>query len=184
MAEAPQQPISIKLLATALIIFLTAVFGGVGIAYYLGAFTKPVIHATTSPPLHIAYLDHIGPYDEIEDSIEKVAEELHKAGTLASVPFGLLLDEVGSVPREKMRSKAGYIIDPGAFVPGSLREEVLPSRDVVLATFEGSALIGSYKSYEGMKDWATFHGYVLQMPALEIYRESGTVEYQLGISKQ
>ena len=100
------------------------------------------------------------------------------------MPFGLLMDETGSVPREQMRSKAGYIISPGAFVPGSLKEEMMPSRDVLLATFDGGAMIGSYKSYEGMKDWAKFHGYALQMPALEIYRDNGTIEYQLGIKKQ
>jgi len=184
VSETPKSPISTKALGTVLALFMIALIGGALITYFLGAFTTPVIRAASSPALHIAYLEHVGPYDEIEPSIEKVAEELKKANTRADTPFSLLLDDIGKTPRSQLRAKAGYIIDPGAFVPGSLQEETLVSRDVVLATFDGSPVVGSYKSYEAMKDWAAFHGYALRLPALEIYHRNGTREYQLGIVKE
>ena len=184
LSEPPKNPISTKVLATVLALFVIALIGGALITYYLGAFTTPVIRAATSPALHIAYLEHTGPYDEIDPFIEKVAEELKKANTRAGTPFALLLDDIGKTPRSQLRAKVGYIINAGDFVPGGLHEETLPPRDVVLATFEGSPLVGSYKSYEAMKDWAVFHGYGLRLPALEIFHSNGVLEYQLGIAKE
>jgi len=184
LSETPNSPISTKALGTVLALFIIALLGGASITYYLGAFTTPVIRAATSPELHVAYLEHVGPYNEIEPSIEKVAEKLTKANSKAEIPFALFLDDAGKTPRAELRAKAGYIIAPGAFVPGGLHEETLKPRDVVLATFEGSPVIGSYKSYEAMKEWATFHGYQLRLPALEIYHKNGVVEYHLGIAKE
>lgn len=184
MPEIKQPPIPRTLLITALIVFILALFGGAGIAYYLGAFTKPVVQRYQAPAYRIAFLPHTGPYNDIESTIEEAARVLEKEGIPTDAPCAVFLDEVSKVPREQLRSKVGYLVSPNAIIPGPLLVENLPARMVVRATFDGSTAIGSYKSYAAMREWASFHGYTLSLPALEIYHpDEGWVEYQLAISK-
>jgi effector-binding domain-containing protein len=182
MTENDQPPIPRKLLVIVFLILILALFGGVGIATYIGAFTEVNIGKAVAPSYRIAYLNHTGPYNTIEPVIEKVAEHLRKANIESELAFALFYDE-SSTPDNKKRSKVGYIIGQNDYVPGPLEEEVIPEREVIRATFEGSPLLGSYKAYKEMRSWAIYNGYTLSLPALEIYHPEGWVEYQLPIHK-
>jgi effector-binding domain-containing protein len=61
--------------------------------------------------------------------------------------------------------------------------EEIPQREVAMASFDGGSLLGSYRAYEAMKEWATFNGYALSLPAFEIYHKDGRIEYQLPIQR-
>jgi len=181
----PEQPryISNKFLVIILTGLLTTIFGGAGVMYYLGMFSEVMVTQTSAPSYHIAYLFHTGAYSKIESSIKKTGDYLKKEGIKADTPFALLLDNTGTTPESKRRAKVGYLLGSGDVVPAPLDEEIFQKREVVVATFSGGTLLGSYKAYEAMKKWVKIHRYTLVLPALEIYHPSGVTEYQLGIRR-
>jgi len=184
MPQKQPQQISNKFLITILVGIMTTLFGGTGVMYYLGMFSNVQVVMETSPAYRLAYLLHVGSYHDIEKSIKKAEGELIKAGVDAIIPSALFLDDSGKVTENKRRSKVGFIVKHGDFIPASLQEENLPQRRVVKVTFSGGTLLGSYKAYEAMKGWAKANGYELLLPALEIYHPDGPNEYQLGIRKR
>jgi len=183
MPAEPRQHLSHKFLGLILAGLLATLFGGVGVMYYLGVFSKVTVTQTIAPSYRIAYLLHTGAYDDIEPTIKKVAALLKKAGIVADTPCALLLDDTGKTPANQRRAKVGYLLQHGDIVPAPLNEEIFPQRKVISARFSGGTLLGSYKAYEAMKKWAKQHHYTLALPALEIYHPNGFTEYQLGISK-
>jgi len=112
-----------------------------------------------------------------------VAGDLRQARIPATDAFAVFLDDPSVVVADKLRSKVGYLVAAGTNVPASLPAEDIVGRKVVRATFKGSALVGSYKAYQAMKEWAREHDYVIALPALEIHCGEGWVEYQLPASK-
>jgi len=181
MPPEQHQHISNKFLIAILAGLLTTIFGGVGVMYYLGMFSEVTIIQTSAPLYRIAYLFHTGAYNNIKPSIEKAEEYLKKAGVEVDTPCALFLDDTGKIPENQRRAKIGYLLRRGDIAPGPLDEEQFPGREVVIATFSGGTLLGSYKAYEAMKKWAKIHHYTLVLPALEIYHPNGVTEYQLGI---
>jgi len=175
--------ISNKFLVTILVGLLTTVFGGVGVMYYLGMFSEVTVIRTSAPMYRIAYLFHTGAYNNIKPFIVKAEEHLKKAGVETDTPCALFLDDTGKTPENRRRAKIGYLLKRGDIAPAPLDEEQFPGREVVIATFSGGTLLGSYKAYEAMKKWSKIHHYTLALPALEIYHPSGITEYQLGIRK-
>ena len=180
-----EQPayLSKKFLGAILAGLLTTLFGGLVVMYYLGMFSDVTISQTTAPAYRIAYLFHTGAYNHIQPSIEKAAEYLKQAGIKADTPCALLLDNTGNTPESQRRAKVGYLLGPRDFAPPPLEEEVFPAREVIMTTFSGGTLLGSYKAYDAMRKWARAHHYTLALPALEIYHPNGVTEYQLGIRK-
>jgi len=173
-----------KFLATVLFGILTTLFGTLAVLFYLGFFTRVQVAQVQAPPYRIAYLEHVGPYNQIEPTIKRVAQLLEKAGLETTTPFALLLDDNGQVKRENRRSRVGYIVPDQAVLPTGLLAGRIRSRQVLRVYFSGGTLMGSYKAYQAMKDWASARGYQLLLPALEMYPSGEPKEYQLGIRKK
>lgn len=180
--QAPGTKIPKKLLIAMIIGLATALGGAFIIMFYLGAYKDPEVARAVPQPYRIAYLAHKGPYDNIEPILDRVAEYLRKAHIEPEVPCALLLD-TSKVPEAERRSKIGYLVRRTDYIPAPLEVEDIPSREVITATFKGGTLLGSYKAYAAMRKWAREHGYILMLPALEIYHPNGVVEYQLPIRK-
>jgi len=161
---------------------LLTIFGGAGVMFYIGFFTDAKVQKNIAPPYKIAYLTQIGPYSDVKPTLERVAEKLKEANIEHETACVLLLDD-SNVPEEKRRAKIGYLVNQSTYVPGPLEIEELPQREILMATFNGGALMGSYKAYEAMKEWAKYNDYTLSMPALEIYHPDGVKEYQLYIRR-
>ncbi len=183
MPPEQSQRLSNKLIGIILVGLLTTVFGGTGVLYYLGMFSKVTVVQASVPSYRIAYLFHTGAYNTIEPSIRKAEEYLKKAGIKTKTPCALFLDDIGKTPESQRRAKVGYLLKYSDVVPATLSEETFPGREVITATFSGGRLLGSYKAYQAMKKWAKTHHYTLVLPALEIYHPDGATEYQLGIRK-
>ncbi len=183
MTEQKRQ-ISNKFLATVLVGIATALFGTLAVLFYLGLFTRVDVERVQAPSYRIAYLPHVGPYNQIEPTIKRVAQSLEKAGLVAKTAFALLLDDNGQVKPENRRSKTGYLLSDRAVVPTDLQEGLIQPREVLRVRFSGGTLMGSYKAYQAMKEWASVRGYQLLLPALEIYPPGDPKEYQLGIRKK
>ncbi len=172
-----------KFIVTVIMALSVTIMGSTIVMWYLGSFTEATVKKGVSEPYRVAYMLNIGPYNKIENTLERVAEHLRKANIEPKTPFLLILDN-NSVVESKRRSKVGYLISKRDYVPGPLETETLPVRDVLIATFEGGAMMGSYKGYEAMKNWAKKYGYTLSLPALEIYHPDGIMEYQLAVKKE
>jgi len=177
-------PIPRKLFGFALIALVLAMFGTVIVMNYIGIFTDVEVMRKLARAYRIAYLPYRGPYNKIEPVIRQVAERLKKAEIKHTTPCALLLDDVSAVPESRRRAKVGYLVARNAYIPGSLEVENIAEREVLAASFRGSALVGSYKAYKAMRKWAAAKGYSLLLPALEIYHEDGRNEYQLGIRRK
>ncbi len=179
MAHKPNK----KFIITVIVALSVTILGSTIVMWYLGSFTKPDVKKGVSKPYRVAYMINYGPYNEIQGTLDKVAEHLRKAKIEPKTPFLMILDS-SKVTESKRRSKVGYLIGKRDYIPGPLETEELPVRDVLIATFDGGAMMGSYKGYEAMKEWARRYNYKLSLPALEIYHSEGAMEYQLGISKE
>jgi len=160
-----------------------ATLGSGGILHYLGVFTQVTVQQFTTPGYQIAYLTHIGPYDKIQETIDQVAEMLDPTTRSAATPCALLLDDPSVVAKTELRSKVGYLIRQTDYIPDGLALEQLAPTEVVQVFFNGSPVVGSYKAYTAMKQWSAYRGYVLHLPALEIYHQDGVIEYQLPIRR-
>lgn len=159
-----------------------AVFGTAAVLWYLGTFQEPKITLGDAPSYHVAYMEHVGPYDKITETVIQVKTTLEKANINTDTGFSLLIDD-NDVFENERRSKVGFIIPADTIVPASLIVEDIPARPALIATYEGGAMMGSYKAYNNMKEWAKKFDYTLSMPAMEIYHPNEIMEYQLSISK-
>jgi len=180
----PQHLPSKKILLMAVIGIFMAVAGGGAVMFYLGAFKDPEVYRDVTHEYRIAYIEHKGSYAELDPLFAQVAAALEKAGISTQTPCALFLDSVSEVQEPDRRSKIGYLVKRTDYIPAPLEELVIPSREIVAATFNGGTLLGSYKAYAAMREWSKAYGYTLALPALEIYHSSGTVEYQMPIHKR
>ncbi len=171
-----------KFIVTVAIALSVTVMGSAAVLWYLGSYSEAEVKKGVSEPYQIAYILNVGPYDKINDIFEEVAEHLRKANIEPKTPCVLLMDG-NDVNESQRRSKVGYLVSRHDYVPAPLDSETLPARDVLIATFEGGAMMGSYKSYQAMRNWVKKYDYKLSLPAFEIYHPNGVMEYQLGVSK-
>lgn len=167
---------------TVIIALALTIMGSTVVMWYLGSFTKATVTKGMSEPYQVAYLLNVGPYNDVDEKFEEVAAILEKANIEAKTPFLMILDD-NNVHEGQRRSKVGYLVSKRDYISGPLIKETLPIREVLIATFDGGAMMGSYKGYEAMKDWAKNYGYTLSLPAIEFYHPEGKMEYQLGVTK-
>lgn len=170
-----------KLIVGGLGAMVLAVVGTSWLLYYLGMFSQPRVDLFQAPGYRIIYITHTGPYSDLQNAFDRAAALLREAGLPQTTPCAVFLDDPSVVPENELRSKVCYLAYTLDRVPAGLQAENIPPREVVRATFTGSPLVGSYKSYAAMKHWANEQGRRLALPAFEIYHEHGTVEYQLPL---
>ena len=172
-----------KLLMAALFASFLAIVGTAGILYYLGVFSNVSVTKTMSPTYHLAYLSHTGAYNKIQGVFNEAESALERSSIKPIARAALFLDDSSLIPEENQRSKIGFLINANDPVPAGLVEEKILSREVVIATFDGSPVIGSYKAYSALKQWCVANGFKPRLPALEIYYDDGVVEYQLPVTR-
>ena len=171
-----------KFFVTVIVALALTIMGSTVVMWYLGSFTKPTLTKGVSEPYRVAYILNVGPYNDVHDKFDEVAAILKKANIEAKTPFLMIIDD-SNVHEGQRRSWVGYLISKRDYVPGPLETGTLPVRDVLIATFDGGAMMGSYKGYEAMKDWSKTYGYTLSLPAVEFYHPEGKMEYHLGVKK-
>lgn len=177
MQNANTNSVHNNIIIFAMLALLLAIVGTAAVLYYLGMFNNPTVTKTTVPAYRLAYLHHVGPYDDIQPVFDTLEKALQNTDTIA--PCAMFLDDPSIVPESELRSKIGFLVPWNAYLPGNVEEENIPHREVIQARFKGSPIVGSFKAYKAMKQWSADHGYTLKLPALEIYHINGEVEYQL-----
>ena len=136
---------------------------------------KPLIKVKikTTTPMSIAYLEHKGPYSELEPVFNKVMSyAMQKNLELAGPPVGIYYDDPAQVPASELRCEIGVQVKGKPEVDPPFRVKEIPSQEI------GYALLkGPYEKialhYPEIISSLMAQGYKIVGPIIEIYRVSG-----------
>lgn len=82
------------------------------------------------PELRLACVRHVGPYPEIGSSFGELSRLLAQSGlSMAKEPRSVAVyyDDPGTVPAERLRSDAAYVLRDNEACPSGLNEGTLPA---------------------------------------------------------
>ena len=168
-----------------LIISTVVIFISAGL-YYSGAFKPVPVKIEDRGPFAILYLEHIGAYDKIVNTIEDVEHLAKKNHAPCPLTFGEYLDNPQDVEQARLRSRGGcltylparaqanpyYSIShmiPQEPLPYPVKSEIISQKNYVIATFDGSPRIGPLKVYPKANDFAKDHNLNFRGAVIEIY---------------
>lgn len=83
-----------------------------------------------APPMHLATLDHRGPYPEIARAFQSLYAIIGANGLFSKVGHGVAvyLDDPGGTAPADLRSLAGVSVPAGTDLPAALGSHVIPGR--------------------------------------------------------
>ena len=137
--------------------------------------TKMNVSIKTLEPMRVAFLRHVGPYQAVGDTWEKLLPILGKEGLLGgdSQFLGLCHDDPDVTPPDKLRYDACVTVDAGYTPMGDLGVQTVPGGDYAFTTHEGpyEQLGTTYRYLFGQ--WLPRSGRELRSsPCFEIYLNS------------
>ncbi|MBL7555207.1 MAG: GyrI-like domain-containing protein [Bdellovibrionaceae bacterium] len=136
----------------------------------LGFFKDVIIAEQPMPEMHLVYLEHVGPYHKILDSLEKVEAWAKTANVDCSKSFGHFLDDPEVVEHERLRSDVGCIIDQiKNDLPDGFKTKTIPAAKYFVAESMGSPAIGPMKVYPKARQQFTQRNLTPPEDVLEIY---------------
>jgi AraC family transcriptional regulator len=126
-------------------------------------------------PMRVAFMRHVGPYNEVGRTWERFTMFLGKEGLLGSSPqfIGISHDDPAVTPPDKTRYDACVTVDEKFRANGEIGVQVIPGGDYAVLTHFGpyDNLGGSYAKLLGQ--WLPRSGRRLRAtPCLEIYFNS------------
>ena len=137
----------------------------------LGFFKDVVLSEQAQTELHLVYLEHIGPYHKILESLEKVEDWAKKNSIDCSKSFGHFLDDPNVVEHERLRSHVGcVVVDFSKDLPPDFKTKVLPAGKYLTAEFMGSPAIGPMKVYRTAQKKFAEKGLTPPEDIIEIYQ--------------
>jgi len=150
------------------VIFAIGIIGWASIK--MGFYKDVSVAEQDIPEMHLVYLEHIGPYHKILDSLEKVEAWAKEAKVDCSKSFGHFLDDPEVVEHERLRSHVGCIIDQNKTdLPENFKMKTLPAGKYVVADFMGSPAIGPMKVYKKARQYFLDKGLTPPEDAMEVY---------------
>lgn len=145
-----------KKLVLAFFVFLIS--GALGLIWRLGV-TKPVtVQIANLPEQKIIFLNHIGAYHKMNDTIVKVENELARRGFSCERTFGHYIDSPEQQDEDRLRSEGGCVVPSHdiELKDTDLTAGAIPAGQYIRATFEGSPSISPFKVYPKVNEFA--HG--------------------------
>lgn len=136
----------------------------------LGFFKDVLISEQDRGEIHCIYMEHIGPYHKILDSLEKVEAWAKSKNIDCSKSFGHFLDDPDVVEHERLKSHVGCIVDKVyTDLPENFKFKTIPAQGYFVAEFLGSPAIGPMKVYRKAKK--EFYARQLSPPedVIEVY---------------
>ncbi len=163
---------------------------GVGLMYYMGAFTRVTKHILEKDmgPYKLVYIEQKGGYDQTQTAIEKVTSELEKQGISAYKGFSIYYDEEKSTPKENLRSDVGCILkqeDIDKIDTIKFKVKEFEMQHCVVANFSYkiglSVLLGKMKVYPALEIYLKNRHYK-KIPLMELYGPK-SITYIVPISQ-
>lgn len=150
--------------------FLLFVFGVIYSIFNLGVFKEVTISEGTYPELKLVYRDHVGPFHEIGEAIEKVEKWAKENNINCQVTFGQYLDNPSIVEHERLRSRGGCVVSElPENLPADTHTLVVHESTYYIAKFHGSPWIGPYKVYSKVAKRAAQDGVEIKEAVIELY---------------
>ncbi|NWG40202.1 MAG: GyrI-like domain-containing protein [Hydrogenophilaceae bacterium] len=153
---------------------LAFVFPLLGVYGWWGGFNSATVTVGESGPYFYAYMEHHGDIAKLPKTQEKVFKLLKKAGIEPGDTFTVLLTDPRTTPKAKQLARTGYRIPLDAKLPGELMSDVLTRRRVLSARVHAATMLAPGKAYQALYDHLHEQALDITLPAVEIYRPSGT----------
>jgi hypothetical protein len=142
--------------------------------WWWGGFNSASVAETESGPHFYAYLEHSGDLGKLPKTQARVFALLEQAGIQPGDTITVLLTDPRRTAKSEQHAKTGYRIPLDAKLPKELMSEVIPRRRVVAATVRAVVVLAPSKAYQALADYLAPLGRDISLPAVEIYRPSGT----------
>jgi len=168
-----------------LFVFLSGISLGIVVlilvvVWWLGAFNRVELLSEERGPYRIICMDHVGPYHEIANTILEVQDRLKDVEDRLGGPCAIYYDDPAKVPKEKLRSKGGFLLKDEVEAKGLLEIVTMPRRMVLLGRLKGHPSLAPIKVYPAMAEWMEKNGFVPAGPAVEFYHKR-FVECEIAI---
>lgn len=145
-----------------------------GVYWWWGGFNAAVVTETESGPHFYAWLEHSGDLGKLSKTQAKVFALLEQAGITPGDTITVLLTDPRKTAKADQRARTGYRIPPDAKLPDGLTSELIPRRRVIAAKVHAVTVLAPGKAYQALADYLGPSGRDISLPAVEIYRPSGT----------
>lgn len=162
-----------KLIALTFIISIAFIFW---LITHLGGFKEVELSEKAAGPFELIGRDHLGAYHKIAPVITEVETWIKANGDDCTLTFGQYLDDVESVPEDRLRSFGGCIVSSNYHptnLPEGYRKLKLESHRYLVAQFEGAPSIGPIKVYPKAMEYLEHHRLTLNGPIMETYELLG-----------
>jgi hypothetical protein len=145
-----------------------------GVYAWWGGFSSARVEEAQSGPYFYAYLDHAGDLAKLPKTQERVFALLKHAGIEPGDTLTVLYTDPRITPRAGQRARTGYLVRIDASLPAELKSDIVARRHVLSARVRAAALLAPGKAYQALHDHLEDQGLDITLPAVEIYRPSGS----------
>jgi AraC family transcriptional regulator len=153
-----------------LVIFVVVMGLGIYLSFNLGVYKSVSLTEGSYQELHLIYKDYVGPYYKIAEKISEVEAWAKTQGLPCPLTFGEFMDDPSVVEHERLRSRGGCVVDSiPANLPSDIKSITVPSRQYILAHFNGSPWLGPYKVYNKVADLAREKNIRITESVIELY---------------
>jgi AraC family transcriptional regulator len=166
------------LVVTSVLVFTVTIF------FRLGGYKSVDVALKAMPAMYLVYKEHLGPYNEIESTIEEVEVWAHTHNLDCSRTFGEFFDDPRTGDERRLRSNAGCVSMTKPSDAGPYKIEERPAQNYVWTSFDGAPSIGPLKIYPKIHDFIDEHHLKSTAVPLEVYTiKSGSVitEYYFAV---
>lgn len=136
--------------------FVFIISGALGLMWRLGVTKSVTVHSENLAEQKIIFLDHIGAYHKMNDTIIKVESDLARRGFTCQKTFGHYVDSPEHQDEDRLRSEGGCLVPSHSIdLKGTdLKAGVIPAGQYIRAVFEGSPAISPFKVYPKVNEFA------------------------------
>ena len=145
-----------------------------GVYWWWGGFNSATVSEGESGPYFYAYLEHSGDIAKLAKTQERVFRLLKQRGIEPGETITVLLTDPRKIAKPDQQARTGYRVSLDAKLPAELLSDVLPRRRVLSARVHAATMLAPGKAYQALYDHLKKRGLDITMPAVEIYRPSGT----------
>lgn len=175
-------------------LFLALILAAVGFVFYLYSylgFSRPVeIQIEKREALHLLFKNHLGAYHQIGPVISEVEQWASAQNVHCPQTFGEYVDDPAALDQDRLRSRGGCLLtsplNEKLELPKDFSHEDRPSRQYVVARFQGSPSIGPMKVYPLAQKFIEDQRLKPSGAVIEIYTINGqevTTEFLFPIEK-
>ncbi len=158
-------------------LFALAVGTGIHLYKHLGMALDAEIVGEQAASFEFLLKSHLGPYQEINQTISEVEAWAFKNGLSCKKTFGIYIDDPGKVDEDRLRSEGGCLLEANEKsqlnLPKGFSVKIAEQKKYLALTFSGSPAISPLKVYPKADQWFATNHKQKKGPVLEVYESTG-----------